>query len=106
MRLRLDLSYDGTDFSGWAAQRGLRTVQETLEDALATALRLPEARLTVAGRTDAGVHARGQVGQRGVSRGEPPHDVAPGRVGERREDPRQLLLLLHAASSFNQLVER
>ncbi|HEY0642434.1 MAG TPA: tRNA pseudouridine(38-40) synthase TruA, partial [Nocardioides sp.] len=61
MRLRIDCAYDGTDFSGWATQRGLRTVQGTLEAALATALRVPQARVTVAGRTDAGVHARGQV---------------------------------------------
>jgi tRNA pseudouridine38-40 synthase len=60
-RLRLDLAYDGTDFSGWAAQPGLRTVQGTLEDALARVLRLSDVSLTVAGRTDAGVHARGQV---------------------------------------------
>jgi tRNA pseudouridine38-40 synthase len=61
VRLRIDIAYDGTDFSGWAAQPGLRTVQGTLETALTTICRLPEARLTVAGRTDAGVHARGQV---------------------------------------------
>src|SRR4051794_20125514 len=52
VRLRLDLAYDGTDFSGWAHQPGLRTVEGTLSAALATVLRLPEpARLTVAGRT-------------------------------------------------------
>ena len=60
--MRLDLGYDGTAFSGWAAQRELRTVQGVLEAALATLARAPEPpRLTVAGRTDAGVHARGQV---------------------------------------------
>ncbi|TKK90999.1 tRNA pseudouridine(38-40) synthase TruA [Herbidospora galbida] len=62
MRLRLDLGYDGTDFSGWAKQPGRRTVQGELEAALGRILRLPEPpSLTVAGRTDAGVHARGQV---------------------------------------------
>lgn len=60
MRLRLDLAYDGTGFHGWAAQPGLRTVQGEVETALATVLRQP-APLTCAGRTDAGVHARGQV---------------------------------------------
>ena len=60
-RIRVDLAYDGTDFAGWAVQPGLRTVQGTLEQALGTVLRCPEPRLTVAGRTDAGVHARAQV---------------------------------------------
>ncbi|MGW7002788.1 tRNA pseudouridine(38-40) synthase TruA [Streptomyces sp. NPDC054933] len=62
VRVRLDLAYDGADFSGWARQRSRRTVQGELESAITTVLRLPEpVELTVAGRTDAGVHARGQV---------------------------------------------
>lgn len=62
MRLRLDLAYDGAAFHGWASQSGLRTVQGEVESALATILRLDQpAPLTCAGRTDAGVHARGQV---------------------------------------------
>ncbi|WKX72029.1 tRNA pseudouridine(38-40) synthase TruA [Streptomyces sp. XD-27] len=62
VRVRLDLSYDGKDFSGWAKQRGRRTVQGELEDAIRTVTRSSETHeLTVAGRTDAGVHARGQV---------------------------------------------
>src|SRR5260370_39325030 len=62
IRVRLDVGYDGSGFSGWARQPGRRTVQETLEGALARVLRLPEPpALTVAGRTDAGVHARGQA---------------------------------------------
>ena len=61
LRLRLDIAYDGTDFHGWARQKGdLRTVQQTIEDALSLVLRTDVA-LTVAGRTDAGVHASGQV---------------------------------------------
>jgi tRNA pseudouridine38-40 synthase len=63
VRVRLDLSYDGTDFSGWAKQAGgRRTVQGEIEDALRTVTRSSRTyELTVAGRTDAGVHARGQV---------------------------------------------
>lgn len=58
--VRLDIEYDGASFKGWAAQPGLRTVQGELEAALATVLREP-VQLTVAGRTDTGVHAVGQV---------------------------------------------
>ena len=62
MRVRLDLAYDGTGFSGWAPQPGWRTVAGVLTEALTTVLRGAEpVRLVVAGRTDAGVHARGQV---------------------------------------------
>lgn len=63
VRLRLDVSYDGTDFSGWARQPGRRTVQGLLEDALAKqppGVSVPRS-VVVAGRTDAGVHAAGQV---------------------------------------------
>jgi tRNA pseudouridine38-40 synthase len=67
-RVRIDLSYDGGGFSGWARQPGQRTVQQVLEDALTRVLRAdPPVQLTVAGRTDAGVHARGQVAHADLS---------------------------------------
>ena len=59
-RLRIDLAYDGTNFSGWATQPDRRTVQEIVEVALSTVAQSP-AQTIVAGRTDAGVHATGQV---------------------------------------------
>nr|WP_019929493.1 tRNA pseudouridine(38-40) synthase TruA [Nocardia sp. BMG111209] len=59
-RVRLDIAYDGTDFTGWARQPALRTVQGVLEESLSKVLR-ESVQLTVAGRTDAGVHAEGQV---------------------------------------------
>jgi len=59
-RLRLDLAYDGTDFAGWAEQPGQRTVAGVVRAALETLARGPIT-LVVAGRTDAGVHAIGQV---------------------------------------------
>lgn len=62
MRIRIDIAYDGTHFRGWARQPSLRTVQGVLEDAIGTVLRAPDRmRLVVAGRTDTGVHAAGQV---------------------------------------------
>ncbi|MGH3560308.1 MAG: tRNA pseudouridine(38-40) synthase TruA [Mycobacterium sp.] len=60
VRLRLDTAYDGTEFAGWAVQAGQRTVAGVLDDALSTVFRVP-LRLFAAGRTDAGVHAIGQV---------------------------------------------
>lgn len=73
VRLRLDLAYDGAAFSGWSRQPGLRTVQGELEQALATvfargATEQPAPALTVAGRTDAGVHATGQVAHLDLTR--------------------------------------
>jgi tRNA pseudouridine38-40 synthase len=75
VRLRLDLAYDGAEFSGWAAQPSLRTVQGVLAEGLGRALRLAAPpQLTVAGRTDAGVHARGQVVHADI----PAATLAPG----------------------------
>ena len=59
-RLRLDLSYDGTNFSGWGIQPDRRTVQQAIEEAIRTVAQ-SKAETIVAGRTDAGVHATGQV---------------------------------------------
>jgi tRNA pseudouridine38-40 synthase len=72
--VRLDIEYDGSGFRGWARQPGQRTVQGELEAALATVLREPIA-LTVAGRTDTGVHALGQVASF-TTTVEPPGDLA------------------------------
>ena len=72
-RFRLDIAYDGTDFSGWAPQPGRRTVAGVLTEALGLTVRAPVA-LTVAGRTDAGVHATGQVA----------HADLPARTSTRR----------------------
>lgn len=72
--VRLEIEYDGTGFKGWAKQVGVRTVQEELETALETVLR-ESVKLTVAGRTDAGVHAEGQVASF-VTNGEMPVHLA------------------------------
>ncbi|TKV58714.1 tRNA pseudouridine(38-40) synthase TruA [Nakamurella flava] len=83
LRLRLDISYQGTDFVGWAEQPGRRTVAGELQGALATLLRTP-GRLVVAGRTDSGVHATGQVAHVDVDPsallGLTPRDRAPAHL--------------------------
>jgi len=91
LRVRLEVAYEGTDFSGWAAQPGLRTIEEELSSALRTALRDPEpVRLTVAGRTDAGVHARGQVAHADVDA--ELWSRLPGRSSRSPEDAAQTRL--------------
>ena len=87
MRLRLDLAYDGTGFHGWATQPGLRTVQGLLEDALAMLLRVDRLAVTCAGRTDTGVHARGQVAHLDVD-----DAVLVASAGRNTEEPSQALL--------------
>jgi len=68
VRLRLDLAYDGSQFHGWAIQPGVRSVQGVVEHALGLVIRAEQPpSLTVAGRTDAGVHARGQVAHADVA---------------------------------------
>ncbi|MCC6417543.1 MAG: tRNA pseudouridine(38-40) synthase TruA [Gemmataceae bacterium] len=59
--IKLTISYDGTDFNGWQTQPDARTVQETLEKAIAALIGEPRVRLNASGRTDSGVHAVGQV---------------------------------------------
>ena len=72
VRLRLDIAYDGTEFAGWALQAGQRTVAGVLDDALSTVFRTP-VQLRAAGRTDAGVHATGQVAHVDVPADALPH---------------------------------
>jgi tRNA pseudouridine38-40 synthase len=87
VRLRLDVQYDGTDFAGWAEQPGLRTVAGVLRAALATVVRVEprDVGLVVAGRTDAGVHATGQVCHADLPSGDALVAVA-GRSGRTPSD--------------------
>ncbi|MGQ0624858.1 MAG: tRNA pseudouridine(38-40) synthase TruA [Sporichthyaceae bacterium] len=88
IRVRLDLAYDGTHFAGWARQDGQRTVAGELEAALCTVLRLDAPPpMSVAGRTDAGVHARGQVAHVDI-----PTDSWAGVCGRMRSGPELALV--------------
>ena len=85
VRLRLDIAYDGTDFAGWAVQAGQRTVAGALDDALSTVFRT-QVQLRAAGRTDAGVHATGQVAHVDVPVGALSH-AYPRRLTEADAGP-------------------
>ncbi|GAA1687424.1 tRNA pseudouridine(38-40) synthase TruA [Microcella alkalica] len=102
VRLRLDLAYDGAAFSGWSRQPGLRTVQGELEAALTTIVGRavpdqPAPSLTVAGRTDAGVHATGQVAHLDLTAAQwaavrRPRRAAPARDARADESPESSLV--------------
>ena len=92
---KLTLEYDGRDFAGWARQPGLRTVQEELERALTVVLRREAVPLTVAGRTDAGVHAWAQV----ASYVGPP--VAPNQINALLSDDVAVLASEAVAPGFS-----
>jgi tRNA pseudouridine38-40 synthase len=99
-RLRLDLAYDGAGFHGWATQPDLRTVQGEVETAIATVLRLDApAPLTCAGRTDTGVHARGQVAHVDLDDGDP--DALTQRLRRILPEDISLLGLAEAPSGFD-----
>jgi tRNA pseudouridine38-40 synthase len=97
--LRLELEYDGSDFSGWAAQPGRRTVEGALREALAP-LVPADLELAVAGRTDAGVHARGQVVSLMAERLPEPDRLA-GALRARLPGDVSVLRLARAAEGFN-----
>jgi len=96
--VRVDIEYHGSGFRGWAKQPGLRTVQGELEAALATVLREP-VELTVAGRTDTGVHALGQVASFETN-AEVPGDLAR-RLNGVGPDDIGVTVAAPAASGFN-----
>ena len=99
MRLRLTLEYDGTGFSGWAAQPGLRTVEETLREALERVF--PKwSGLAVAGRTDTGVHALANVASVDVEGG-PPVDRAPQALSAELPDDVSVSEAGEAAADFH-----
>jgi tRNA pseudouridine38-40 synthase len=95
VRLRLDIAYDGTEFAGWALQAGQRTVAGVVDDALSTVFRVP-VQVRAAGRTDAGVHATGQVTHVDV-----PTDALPNAYPRtRREADSEFLPLVRRLARF------
>ena len=99
MRVRLELEYDGTPFRGWAAQPGLPTVEAALRDALG-ATYASHANLAVAGRTDTGVHALGQVASVDVEGGPPP-DRAAEAINTRLPNTVAVVSAAEAAPDFH-----
>jgi tRNA pseudouridine38-40 synthase len=95
VRLRLDIAYDGTEFAGWAAQAGQRTVAGLLEDRLSTVFRVA-VQVRGAGRTDAGVHATGQVAHVDV----PSAALANAHPRRPRDGEPEFLPLLRRLSRF------
>jgi tRNA pseudouridine38-40 synthase len=98
--IRVTLSYDGTDFRGWQTQPGYRTVQETLETAIADLAGEVRIRLNAAGRTDAGVHAVGQVANFYTS-SEHPADVFVRAVNARLPPDIVIREAVEAPQSFD-----
>ncbi len=99
MRLKLTLEYDGTDFHGWARQPGLRTVEGVLREVLTTVLADPDG-LAVAGRTDTGVHALGQVVTLHAASGPPPARL-PEALNAHLPDDVSVVAAEEAADDFH-----
>src|SRR6266576_2817828 len=99
MRLILTLEYDGTPFRGWAAQPGLPTIEATVREALSEIFASVE-NLAVAGRTDTGVHALGQVASVDVEGG-PPAERAAAALNPRLPDEVTVLSSAEAAAGFH-----
>jgi tRNA pseudouridine38-40 synthase len=100
VRLKLTIAYDGTGFHGWAAQPGLRTVEGELRAAVAR-LYGPASEFAVAGRTDRGVHALGNVASVEVGEGGPPAQRAPEALNTVLPDDVAVLAAAEAAPDFN-----
>jgi tRNA pseudouridine38-40 synthase len=99
VRLILTMEYDGTPFRGWAAQPGLPTVEAALRQALAETFVSVET-LAVAGRTDSGVHALGQVASVDVQGGPPPGRAAAA-LNPRLPDEITVLSAAEAPAGFH-----